>query len=502
MTSAYSQLTEIHAGLHAWRHADAMLSWDRDAMMPPGGSAARADALVALCALIHRKRSDPAIAELLKRAQDEALGEHERANLREMARDWRDAASVPVELVEARSLAVARCEHAWRTQRPANDWKGFLANFEKVVALTRREAAHLADATGLSPYDALLDRYEPGMNAARLDELFGALASWLPGLVARAADRQRGDAVVHPRGPFPVPAQKALCRDVLTLLGFDFEAGRLDESAHPFTGGVAEDVRVTTRYVEHDFRPAVAGTIHEAGHARYAQGLPTTWRGQPTGTPRSFGIHESQSLAFEMQLGRSRAFMELFVPLLNVHLGPQPAFEPENLHRLLTRVAPGPIRVDADELRYPLHILLRYEIERALIGGDIEAADVPWLWEEKMARLLSVDTRGNYRDGCMQDIHWAMGSYGYFPSYALGAMYAAQWFAAMRRAAPALDAHIANGELEPLFGWLQRNIWSQGSLHQTDTLVRNATGEGLDPAHYRRHLEHRYLDGDLRSNGP
>ncbi len=496
MTSAYTELAAIHAGLHPWRHIDAMMSWDRDVMMPPRGNDARAGAMAALRALIHRTRSDPRIEDLLRRAEAEALGESERANLREMARDWRDAATVPVTLVEARSLAVARCEHAWRSQRATNDWSGFLPNFDEVLRLTRQEAAHLADATGLSPYDALLDRFEPGMTSDRLDRIFADLASWLPDLVARARDRQRNESAVRPHGPFPVPAQKSLCLDVMRLLGFDFAAGRLDESTHPFTGGVPEDVRVTTRYFETDFLPAVAGTIHETGHARYAQGLPPAWRGQPAGAPRSFGIHESQSLAFEMQLGRSRAFMHLLAPMVSEHLGPQAAFEAENLHRLLTRVRPGPIRVDADELTYPLHIVIRYEIERALIGGDIEAADVPALWDEKMAALLSVDTRGNHRDGCMQDIHWAMGAYGYFPSYALGAIYAAQWFAAMRRATPALDEHIARGELEPLFTWLARNIWSQGSLHVTDALVRKASGEGLDPAHYRRHLERRYLDGE------
>lgn len=496
MSSPYSELTAIHAGLHPWRHIEAMMSWDRDVMMPPNGNDARAGAMAALRALIHRSRSDPRIENLIRRAQAEALGEAERANLREMARDWRDAATVPVALVEARSLAVAKCEHGWRSQRPANDWSGFLPNFEEVLRLTRREAAHLAEATGLSPYDALLDRFEPGMSSDRLDRIFGELASWLPELVARARDRQGSESTLRPHGPFPIPAQKALCRSVMELLGFDFAAGRLDESAHPFTGGVPEDVRVTTRYFEDDFLPAVAGTIHETGHARYAQGLPPAWRGQPAGAPRSFGIHESQSLAFEMQLGRSHAFMRLLAPMAVGHLGPQPAFAAENLHRLLTRVTPGPIRVDADELTYPLHIIIRYEIERALIVGDIEAADVPAIWDEKMAGLLSVDTRGNHRDGCMQDIHWAMGAYGYFPSYALGAIYAAQWFAAMRRSIPALDERIARGELEPLFDWLERNIWSQGSLHETDTLVRNASGEALDPAHYRRHLERRYLEGE------
>jgi carboxypeptidase Taq len=204
-------------------------------------------------------------------------------------------------------------------------------------------------------------------------------------------------------------------------------------------------------------------------------------------------IHESQSLAFEMQLGRSRAFMELLSPLLVEFLGAQPAFEPENLFRLYTRVQPGLIRVDADEVTYPAHVILRYEIERPLIEGEIEVDDIPALWDEKMQQLLGLDTRGNYKDGPMQDIHWTDGAYGYFPCYTLGAMYAAQWFCTLRRARPALDVEIARGELAGIFDWLRVNIWDSASRYETEELTRRASGEALDPRHLRAHLEARYL---------
>jgi carboxypeptidase Taq len=290
-----------------------------------------------------------------------------------------------------------------------------------------------------------------------------------------------------------VTAQRALNIEVMTLLGFDFAGGRLDESTHPFSGGVPEDVRLTTRYSEDDFSRSLLGTIHETGHARYEQNLPRAWLGQPVATARSYGVHESQSLSFEMQLARSRAFAGVLAPLLVKHFGDQPAYDPDNLYRLWTRVKRGLIRVDADEVTYPAHVILRYEIERALVEGDIEPDDIPALWDEKMQQLLGLDTRGNYKDGCLQDVHWTEGAFGYFPSYTLGAMYAAQWFAAIRRETPDLDARVARGDLQPVFDWMGKNIWSQASLWPTPELVQRASGDALNPQHFRRHLEQRYL---------
>ena len=238
---------------------------------------------------------------------------------------------------------------------------------------------------------------------------------------------------------------------------------------------------------------SMMGIVHETGHARYEQCLPRETAHLPVGRARSMGIHESQSLSFEMQLGRNPAFLALIAPLLKKHLGDQAAFDVANLARLYSRVKPGFIRVDADELTYPAHIILRYEIERALMDGEIEAPDIPALWDEKMSAYLGLDTRGNYRNGCLQDIHWSGGSFGYFPSYTLGAMYAAQYFASIRQAHPDLDQRIAAGDLSPVIDWLNTRIWSQASRWETKELVLRATGETLNPAHFRRHLESRYL---------
>lgn len=490
---AYSALTTVFTRLYRYQHLAAFAGWDQAAMMPPQGNVARGAALAELDVLMHQTLTDKALPELIEAAGQEALDAAQAANLREMRRDWEQASSLSGRLVEARSLAGSRCEHAWRTQRKNNDWSGFLENFRDVIKWSREEARALSQAKGMSPYDALMDKYEPGMRSADIDALFGNVKTWLPDLIGKVRDKQADESVVEAQGPFDIERQRALGVDIMGILGFDFSAGRLDISTHPFCGGVAEDVRITTRYSEDDFMRSMMGIVHETGHARYEQCLPRDSVHLPVGRARSMGIHESQSLSFEMQLGRNPAFLALIAPLVNQHLGDQPAFDAANLARLYSRVKPGFIRVDADELSYPAHIILRYEIERALISGDIEAEDIPALWDEKMMAYLGIDTRGNYQNGCLQDIHWPWGSFGYFPSYTLGAMYAAQYFAAIRREHPDLDTRVAAGDLSPIFDWLGSHIWSQGSHWDTKALVQRATGEALNPQHFRRHLENRYL---------
>jgi carboxypeptidase Taq len=494
-TPAYDELTALNARLHRLGHLGAIANWDRAAHMPPKGNEARAAALAELAGLMHRMRTDPRLHETIERASQEDLDPVRRANLREIAREYRLATALPDSLVERRSIATSRCEHAWRTQRPANDWAGFLENFRPVLALAREEAARLSEATGLPRYDALMDRFEPGMTSAEVARIFGEVRQWLPGLVERVRVLQAREPVIEPTGPFPQAAQRALCERVMRLLGFDFEAGRLDVSTHPFCGGVPEDVRMTTRFSEHDFLGSLMGTIHETGHGRYEQNRPRAWLGQPISDSRSMGLHESQSLSFEMQLGAHPGFVRQLAPLVRSAFGDQPAFDPANLHRLMTRVKPGLIRVDADEVTYPAHVILRFGIERPLIEGEIEAEDIPALWDAAMLELLGLDTRGNLADGPLQDVHWSEGLFGYFPCYSLGAMYAAQWFWAMRRDVPDLDARIGAGDLAPVFDWLRERIWSQGSRWTTEELAVRASGEPLNTAHFRAHLERRYLQG-------
>ena len=492
-TPSYDALSSTWTRIHRLSHLQSIAGWDQAANMPPKGNEARAAALTEMAALLHRMRTDPQLKRGLQSAEQEPLDEVQRANLREMHRQWRASNALPESLVQRRQMATSRCEHAWRTQRPANDWAGFVGNFREVLAVGREEAALLSAQSGLRKYDALMDRYEPGMTCAQLDRVFGEVRQWLPGLIQQVLAKQAREPLIAPVGPFAVSAQRALCEQVIRLLGFDFEAGRLDVSTHPFCGGVPEDVRMTTRFREDDFLGSLMGTVHETGHGRYEQNLPREWLGQPVADARSMALHESQSLSFEMQLGSHPGFVKQLAPLVAKAFGEQRAFEPANLQRLMTRVKPGFIRVDADEVTYAAHVILRYEIERPLIEGEIEPEDVPALWDAKMMELLGVDSRGNFKDGPLQDVHWPEALFGYFPCYSLGAMYAAQWFAAMRRAMPDIDLRIGAGELTPVFNWLRDNIWHQASRWTTDELAQRASGEPLNPAHFKAHLQARYL---------
>ncbi len=492
---SYQQLHQHFLKISHFNHLSAICDWDQAAMMPAGGNDARGAAMAELSVLIHQLTTAPQLAEWIAVAETEALTADEKVSLAALKRRWRQANLLPEELVLAQSLANSTCEHAWREQRKNNDWAAFKPNLAKVVELAREEARVRAADSGLSRYDAMLELYEPDMNCAKLDALFGEVKTWLPEFIRRADANQADKNLLTPTGPFAIAQQKDLGLAAMELLGFDFEHGRLDVSSHPFCGGVPSDVRITTRYDESDFMKALLGVVHETGHARYEQNLSPAWAGLPVGEARSTGIHESQSLFFEMQLARSPEFTKLLAPLAQRLLdrAQDPAFTVDNLYAFNTRIKRGYIRVDADELTYPAHVILRYEIERALIEGEIEVDDIPALWHEKMQAYLGLSTEGNYRDGCMQDIHWALGLFGYFPSYTLGAIYAAQEFAAATRAIEQLPAKIAAGELGELFQWLNDNIWSKASLLATDELMIAATGEPLNAGYFKAHLERRYF---------
>ncbi|MFI8620129.1 carboxypeptidase M32 [Marinomonas sp. NPDC078689] len=492
--SKYDQLSAHYQTIHHFNHAQAMLGWDAAANMPAGGNDARSNAMAELSVHVHRLSTQPQLEDWFGQAEQEALTGEQQASLREMKRQWQQATVVPEALVQAQSMAGSKCEHAWRTQRQENDWAGFEKNWKEVVALSREEAQIRGDALGVTPYDAMLDKFEPGTSSASLDVLFSEVKLWLPELIEKALAKQRSESIIMPTGRYSSATQKALGLEVMKLLKFDFARGRLDESVHPFCGGVPSDVRITTRYDEEDFVQALMGIVHETGHARYEQGLPNAFAGLPVGEARSMGIHESQSLFFEMQIGRSKAFVShlsrLSADAFNAHQ--DPVFAEENLQKIYTRVEKGFIRVDADELTYPAHVILRYEIERDLINGVIEHTDVPALWDEKMKASLGLSTKDNDKNGCMQDIHWTDGAFGYFPSYTLGAMYAAQYKATMTKTVD-IEMAIQSGDLSPIFQWLSDNIWTQASLHTTDELVKRATGETLNATHLRKHLEGRYL---------
>lgn len=490
--TAYESLEQLFQRLATLDEVVAVLHWDMATMMPEGGAASRAEQLATMRTLRHEMLTRPDVGDLLDTAAGAALDDWQSANLREMRREWIHAVAVPSRLVDELSRACSACEMVWRQARPASDFPRVAPLLQRVLELTREAADAKAERLNCSPYDALLDQYEPGGSSADIDRVFGDLEAFLPGFLQQVLERQ-GDAPAAPRGPFPVDKQRALGLRLMETVGFDFGHGRLDVSAHPFCGGTPEDVRITTRYDEDDFMPALMGVLHETGHALYERGLPQKWRRQPVGAARGMSIHESQSLLLEMQACRSPEFIAYAAPLMREAFGGSgPEWEADNLRRVYTRVAPGFIRVDADEVTYPAHVILRYQLERAMLAGDLAIDDLPGAWNEGMRRLLGITPPGD-RLGCLQDIHWYDGAWGYFPTYTLGAMTAAQLFDAATRADPDILPAIGRGHFGPLISWLRRNVHEKGSRLSVRELLVEATGKPLDPKVFEGHLQARYL---------
>ena len=496
MKNAYEQLTEHFQKIGDLQHVYAITSWDEAAMMPSGGGEARGKALATLGVMIHELTVASEIGDWLDNCSNLDLDEWQAANIREIRREYDSATCLTSALVRASSLAASNCEQAWRSGRENNDWNAMKPLLEEVVARARESAEVRSEKTGLSKYDSLLETFEPGMRSERVDELFAGLKSFLPDFAEAVIAEQNKRETLSLGNHFPVEKQRELGLKVMKVLGFDFDHGRLDVSHHPFCGGVKEDVRITTRYTTENFFESLMAVIHETGHAMYEQGRPNGWDGQPVGVARSMGVHESQSLMMEMQAGRSKEFIGFLAPLIREVFGAaddDPAWTAQNLHQQYVRVENGLIRVDADEVTYPLHVILRYEIEKALIEGEIEVTHIPDLWDEKMMSYLKRDTRGDYKDGCLQDVHWHAGLFGYFPTYTLGAMMAAQQFAAAKSEMPDVLDQLGSGDVSGLLGWVRRNIHERASLYTVSDLMTHATGEDLNEQFFVNHLKARYL---------
>ncbi|WP_445680050.1 carboxypeptidase M32 [Radicibacter daui] len=495
MAAALAELEGRFKRISNINGALAVLGWDRSAVMPAGGAEARAGQVAALSVIAHEMVTAPDMDGLLSTAEAEPVNDRWRAsNLREMRRVWVHANAVPGSLVEKLAHATSACEMAWRQARPAGDFAVVKPHLATLLELVRETAVAKAEALGTSLYDGLLDQYEPGMKSATIDALFDDLATFLPGFIGEVLDKQASAGPILPlEGNFPIARQEALGRRLMQAIGFDFNHGRLDVSAHPFCGGTPDDVRITTRYREDDFASAIMGVMHETGHAMYELGLPRDWRGLPVGEARSMAIHESQSLIVEMQAGRSAEFLSYAAPLFREAFGGNgPAWEAQNIRRLYTRVSRGFIRVEADEVTYPAHVILRFRLEKALIAGDLTLDDLPGAWNDGMKELLGVVPPGDTL-GVLQDIHWYDGAFGYFPTYTLGAMTAAQLFDAASKADSDLKPGLARGDFGPLMRWLRSNIHEKACLLDSTALLTEATGKPLDAGIFKRHLTQRYL---------
>jgi carboxypeptidase Taq len=494
--SPYEQLEQEFHRLHAFRGALSLLRWDAAVMMPRGSADVRGEQLAALETEHHALLTTPKVARLLERAEAGAsqLEDWSLANLREMRRQRDHAIATPPSLIARLAKATARAEVFWVEARKASDFKIFAPHLEEVVKLVRDKAALLGQARGLAPYDALVDAFTPGISTADIDTIFKALSRKLPGLINQAIEVQADRAPIPFGGKFSAVRQRQLALEVLKALGFPFDRGRLDESEHPFTEGVPGDIRVTTRFDPVDPFSGLLGAVHETGHAMYDLGLPAKWRDQPVGRDRGLALEESQSLLFEMNLCRSRAFVTYLKPLLDKYLqvSGEEWSEP-NLYRHLIRVKRSLIRMDADELTYPAHIMLRYDLEKKMLEGALPVADLPEAWNANLEQRLNIRPTNDV-DGCLQDIHWAVGHFGYFPSYALGAVIAGQINEALRAERPSLDAQIAAGQFGGVMDWLRENVHGVGARLPIQELIKRATGKPLTAAAYLRYLEAKYLE--------
>lgn len=492
----YQQLEQEFRRLHAFRSAASILRWDSAVMMPRGSSDLRGEQLAALETESHSLLTSPRVSRLLERAEanSAALEDWQGANLREMRRERDHAIATPHNMVSRLAKATSRAEVKWMEAKQKSDFAIFAPHLEEVVNLLRGKAALLGKALNLDPYDALLDEFSPGMTSAEIDGIFTTLGRRLPGLIQEVIDLQVRRPPLEISGRFAPSKQRQLAMELMKAIGFPFDRGRLDESEHPFTGGVPGDIRITTRFSPADPLTGLMGVLHESGHAMYDVGLPEAWRGQPVGRDRGMAVQESQSLLLEMLIGRNRPFLRYLKPLLDRAFGGASAeWEVENLYRLLIRVRRSLIRVDADEVTYPVHIMLRYELENAILKGELKIKDLPQAWNARIQDRLGVGP-ANDAEGCLQDVHWAVGSFGYFPSYAIGAMIAGQLYESLRAERPELDDEIAAGQFSGLFHWLRQNVHAMAATVSTPELIKNATGKPLSAAAWLRYIEGKYLE--------
>jgi carboxypeptidase Taq len=469
-----------------------LATWDQETYLPPKGDDARAHQQATIQGLFHERLVDPALGELLERAKLAPLEDDQRAMVRVLSRERDRSLRVPQSLVRALAEAQSRGLSAWRSARRARSFALFAPALKTLLELRRQQA----DAIGHSGerYDALLDGYEPGMTVARLTPVFARLKErLLPMVRALASARQPEDVLSGRR--FEAGAQRRFALRLLEEMGFDFGAGRLDQSIHPFSGGThPRDVRLTTRIDEGQLSPAVFASIHEGGHGLYEQGFSEAHHRTPLAAAPSMGLHESQSRLWENLIGRSRPFWRRFFPVLQQHF-PQSLGDvtAEGFYGAINRVGPSLIRGDADEVTYNLHIVLRYEIELLLIHDQLALEELPREWNRRTTELLGV-TPAHDTDGVLQDIHWSTGDFGYFPTYTLGNLYSASLFAALRREVTDLDERIERGELKVVTHWLREKIHSQGSRYDAEQLVQRVCGHGLQDDDFIGYVKKKYSE--------
>ena len=488
---SYLEAKKILADLSSIESALGILQWDQEVIMPSGSSELRGKTMATLAALAHEKLTSDKLKACLNAAQKEPLSEIDQANVREALRDVARATQIPESLVREWSETTVRAHEVWVQARKEKNFKLFQPELEKLVSLAKKRASAIQPQ--MPAYDVLIDEFEPGMTQAQIEAIFEPLKKFLIQFLKQIKTAKLPYDTSWLNSPVTPGEQHRAGEAIVRSMGFDFKRGRLDSSVHPFCGGGGpDDVRITTRYNETAFLGSLMGMIHETGHALYEQGRNPQFLDQPVSRARSMGIHESQSLLWEKQVGQNRAFWEHHFPKLQQNY---PFLKSITLDEFIFGVNQVDfnnfIRVDADELTYPLHVILRYEIERDLFSGKLEVKDLPAVWNAKMTEYLGI-TPPDDSLGVLQDTHWSGGAFGYFPSYTLGALYAAQFIKKATTEAPQIEPALSKGDPQPLLSWLREKIHRAGSTYSTDDLCKRATGETLNPEHFIQYAQLKY----------
>ncbi|ELZ87543.1 carboxypeptidase Taq [Haloferax elongans ATCC BAA-1513] len=489
--SAYDQLLSKYKRIANVENAGGILSWDQQVMMPDEGTPARSQQMSALSALRHELLTDDEFGELLEAAEEDDPTEEQAAVLRELRRDYERAARVPNDLVEKISAASSEAIPAWKQAKAEDDFEKFAPHLEKHVELKRKYAEHIDPDR--DAYEVLFEDYEPCLPLDQAEDILADVREVLVSMIEDIRESDTELAVDSFEGEFDESEQEELVRDALSTLGYPWDRGRLDTAPHPFSSGTQFDARVTTRYDESDPLGSLFSTIHEFGHALYTLGLPDEHYATPLGEDRNLSVHESQSRLWENHVGRSRAFWQHFLPTFTEHF-PEVDASVEEAYEAANQVYDDNlIRVEADELTYHLHIVIRFELERELVSGDLEVEDVPEAWNDKYEEYLGIRPETD-SEGCLQDIHWAYGNFGYFPTYSLGSIMAAQLFAAAEEDIDGLDEKIASGEFGDLREWLRENVHQHGRQYETNDLVKRATGEDFAADDFLDYVESKYSE--------
>lgn len=482
---------ELVKEIHASRSVEGILEWDQETYMPAKGAETRAAQLSLIAGLSHQTLTDKKFARALEKAEQEHDADPVVAtNVREMRRIYDRAVKLPTKLVQQIAAAIALAKEAWVKARKESNFAHFAPHLEKMLDLKRQVAEKIGYDS--EPYDALMDEFEPGARAADVQRVFDEVKRELVPIVQaiKTAPRQPDTSLLE--RACPIAQQAAFNLKIAAAMGFDFEAGRMDTTTHPFCSGMSPlDVRLTNRYDEHYLPMSLFGIMHEAGHGLYEQGLDPAHAFTPMANSVSLGIHESQSRMWENLVGRSRAFWVHYFAQLQTEFPVFAGVALDDWYFAINTVRPSFIRVEADEVTYGLHIMLRFDLERQMIAGKLAVRDIPAAWNAGMQQLLGI-TPPDDAQGCLQDIHWSMGIFGYFPTYALGNLYAAQFFDAARRAMPDLDAQLARGELKPLREWLRENIHRHGQRYRAGELVQVVTGQPLTHGPFIQYLTRKF----------